>query len=492
MQDFGQILAQRLNSEPFNYINGEAIKGASALLDVWNPATGGVIAQVPDADTGVVGLAVAAAQTAHKDGRWRNLRPADREAILLRFASLIEHNAELLAQLETLEQGKSINLSRMFGPAASVQWLRFAAGLITKPIGDTVSSSLPGGPGAWTAFTRREPIGVVAGIVPWNFPTLIAMWKIAPALAAGCTLVLKPSETTPLTALYLAELASEAGVPPGVFNVVTGRGATCGRALTEHPTVRKISFTGSTAVGRQIGLSAMERMARVTLELGGKNAAIVCKDADFDKVIQGLGAAAFINQGQVCAAASRIYVERDAKRQLVEALEAVIKSMRAGSGMDAEAQINPVASKVHQERVKGFVDQAKSAGASIIEGCSVPEEGYFVPPALVLDPGEDVKLTREEVFGPILTINEVNSVDEAIARTNDSPLGLAASIWTRDIDVAMRSVGSIEAGTIWVNSHVWIDPAMPFGGYKQSGVGRDFGAQWLDGFSELKSICIAH
>ncbi|WP_017670628.1 aldehyde dehydrogenase family protein [Blastomonas sp. AAP53] len=480
-------------TEASAYCDGGYISLNSAdRLPVYDPATGEAFDCAADADAADVDRVVAAAVRAHRDGRWRSLRPAERERILFRFAMLIDEHGEELAQLETREQGKSINVSRMLGAGAGAEWMQFAAGLATKISGRSFDTSLPGGPTHWTTFTRREPIGPVAGIVPWNFPTLIAIWKIAPALAAGCTLVLKPSETTPLTAFRLAELATQAGVPDGVFNVITGRGAVAGQALSVHPDIAKISFTGSIATGKRIGRLAMDRMARTTLELGGKNPAIIAADADLDKVVQGMGLGAFLNQGQVCASASRIFVDTTLYRPLTEMLEAMIQAMPVGPGSNPAATVNPLASRQHQARVRAFLADASAKGATLVAGARVPDTGFYVEPTLVLDPADDIDLARQEVFGPVLAITPVASLDEAVARANAGVTGLAASLWTSDLTTAMQTIPRIEAGTVWVNTHVLIDPAMPFGGYKQSGIGRDFGVDWLDPYLETKSVCIAH
>ncbi|MEN2792965.1 aldehyde dehydrogenase family protein [Sphingomonas oligophenolica] len=479
--------------DPAIIIDGKRVASdGSATLPVYDPSSGRVIATAIDATATDVDRAVRSADAAFRDGRWRHMRPADRERVLLKFADLVVEKGEVYAQLETLEQGKSIAISRMFEVGASSDWMRYAAGLATKISGRTFDTSLPGGPQHWTTYTRREPIGVVAGIAPWNFPMMIALWKVMPALAAGCSVVLKPSEVTPLTALMLAETALEAGVPAGVFNVITGSGAGAGAALTSHPLVAKISFTGSTPTGKVIGRAAIDNLTRVTLELGGKNPAIVLKDADLATVIPGLMAGGFLNGGQVCAAASRVYVEAPLYDDLVGALQGAISGMKVGPGLDPETQINPLVSSGHQAKVKAYLDDARSAGASLVTGAAVPSEGYYISPTLVLDPGDHLKLTREEVFGPILGVARVADAEEAITRANDSNLGLGASLWTRDLSTAMNITPRLEAGTVWVNSHVFIDPNMPFGGFKQSGVGRDFGVDWLDAYTELKSVCIAH
>jgi phenylacetaldehyde dehydrogenase len=484
-----------LRREPSLFIDGRrTAPTARATLPVFNPADGTQIAQVPDAGATDVAAAVQSAHSAFADGRWRKLRPADRERILLRFADLVERNAESLAQLETLEQGKSINISRAVEVGGSVEYMRYVAGLATKITGMTLDVSMPAPPGGrYTAYTRREPVGVVAAIAPWNFPLAIAIWKIMPSLAAGCTLVLKPSEFTPLTALWLAELALEAGVPPGVFNVITGSGSSCGQALVSSPLVSKISFTGSTATGKAIGRLAVENMTRVSLELGGKNPAIVLKDADLNAVAGGLMMGAFLNQGQVCAAASRVYVEAPLFDKVAEALAQAVTSLSMGPGLDQSAQVNPLVSATHQSKVLGFVEEAQKAGAKLVQGTRVAQgKGYYVNPTLLLNPDKSLRLTREEVFGPVLALTRVADAEEALALANDSAYGLAASLWTRDLKATLDLVPRIEAGTVWVNSHVPIDPNLPFGGFKQSGVGRDFGPRWLDGYTEEKAVCIAH
>jgi phenylacetaldehyde dehydrogenase len=463
-------------------------------LPVYNPADGTQIAFVPLASEADVACAIQSAYGAFRDGRWSKLRPADRERILLRFADLIEKNADALAILETLEQGKSINAARHVEVAGAIDYMRYAAGLATKLTGTTMDVSVTAPPGSrTTAFTRREPIGVVAGIVPWNFPLLIAIWKIAPALAAGCTVIIKPSEFTPLTALLLAELAIEAGVPRGVFNVVTGDGATTGRALVSSPYVSKISFTGSTTTGKAIGRAALDNMTRVSLELGGKNPAIVLKDADVEMTIAGLTAAAFFNQGQVCGAATRVYVEAPLFDRIAAGLEGAVKALTVGPGLDPSAQINPLVSSGHRDKVAGYLNNAREHGVELLQGSDASNaSGYYVRPTLVVNPCAEARLVREEVFGPVLSLTRVTDAEEAIRSANDNPLGLAASLWTRDLTSTFDIIPRIEAGTVWVNNHLPIDPNAPFGGYKQSGLGREFGPRWLEGFTEEKTVFITY
>ncbi|KAF1366670.1 aldehyde dehydrogenase family protein [Yokenella regensburgei] len=463
-------------------------------LTVYNPATGEAIATTADASAADVDRAVMSAWKAFVSRSWAGRLPAERERILLRFADLVEQHCEELAQLETLEQGKSINISRAFEVGCTLNWMRYTAGLATKITGSTLDVSIPMPQGArYQAWTRKEPVGVVAGIVPWNFPLMIGMWKVMPALAAGCSIVIKPSETTPLTLLRVAELATEAGVPEGVFNVVTGSGSECGAALTSHPHVAKVSFTGSTATGKQIARTAADRLTRVTLELGGKNPAIVLKDADPQWVIEGLMTGSFLNQGQVCAASSRIYIEAPLFDTLVSGFEQAVKSLNVGPGMSEAAHINPLASRAHCDKVQAFLHEAQQGRAELLSGNAGPDgKGYYVAPTLVVNPEASLRLTREEVFGPVVNLVRVADGEEALRLANETEYGLTASVWTRDISQALSYTDRLQAGTVWINSHTLIDANLPFGGMKQSGTGRDFGPDWLDGWCETKSVCVRY
>lgn len=477
------------------YIDGGWVSARStSTLSVYDPSTGLQIAATADANEYDVERAVTSAHKAFRSGVWSRRLPAERERILLRYADLLEQHAEELAQLETLEQGKSIVVARAFEVGCTLNWMRYTAGLATKISGRTLDLSIPVPDGArYTAYTRKEPIGVVAGIVPWNFPLMIGMWKVMPALAAGCSIVIKPSEITPLTLMRMAELATEAGVPAGVFNLVTGSGSVCGRSLTSHPLISKISFTGSTATGKGIARSAVDRMTRITLELGGKNPAIVLKDADPQQVVEGLMMGSFLNQGQVCAASSRIYVEAPLFDRLAGDFELAVKGLSVGPGMDPTTQINPVASRAHQLKIESYLAEARTHNAELISGARGPNaEGFYVSPTLLINPDDSLSLTRDEVFGPVVTLTRVADAEEALTRANDSEYGLTASLWTSSLSAAMDLTPRIEAGTVWVNSHTLIDANMPFGGFKQSGNGRDFGVDWLDAFTETKSVCIRH
>lgn len=477
------------------YIDGGWVSARSiATLPIYDPSSGLQIATTVDANEQDVEQAVLSAHKAFVSGVWSRRLPAERERILLRYADLLEQHAEELAQLETLEQGKSIMVARAFEVGCTLNWMRYTAGLATKITGRTLDLSIPVPETArYTAYTRKQPIGVVAGIVPWNFPLMIGMWKVMPALAAGCSIVIKPSEITPLTLMRMAELATEAGVPAGVFNLVTGNGAICGRALTTHPLVNKISFTGSTSTGKNIAHSAVDRMTRTTLELGGKNPAIVLKDADPQQVLEGLMMGSFLNQGQVCAASSRIYIEAPLFEKLVGDFEQSVKGLSLGPGMDQTAQINPVTSRAHQSKIESYLADAESNHAELIRGAQPPnQQGFYISPTLVINPSEKLSLTRDEVFGPVVTLTRVANAEEALAKANASNYGLTASLWTGNLSAAMDLTPRIEAGTVWVNSHTLIDANMPFGGIKQSGTGQDFGVDWLDAYLETKSICIRH
>jgi phenylacetaldehyde dehydrogenase len=478
-----------------SFIDGVCQLGsASETLALRNPADDQVLANVQLADALQVDSIVESAHRAFRSGVWSRLAPSERERTLLRFADLVEAHGEELAQLETLNQGKSIHLSRAIEVGASVNYMRYMAGWTTKIEGQTLDVSIPMPAQArFNAYTRREPVGVVAGIVPWNFPMMIALWKVIPALACGCTIVIKPADETPLTALRLAELAIEAGIPAGVFNVLIGRGAQAGAALVAHPLVNKVSFTGSTAVGKQIGIAALHNMTRFTLELGGKNPMLVLEDADIDKAVAGAIAGGLLNQGQVCAAASRLYVPASRHVQFVEALSAQASTMSVGPGMDPSAQVNPLATRKHQNHVLAMLAAARRDGARIATGGDAPDSpGYFVNPTVLSGLDQRSSAVQEEIFGPVLSVLPYDDLEQGLALVNDSRYGLAASIWSNDLGKVMDLLPRIEAGTVWVNNHVPVDPNLPFGGFKQSGMGREFGRSAIEGFTELKSVCITY
>ena len=462
-------------------------------IAIINPADGSQLSTVAQGDVALADEAVAITKGSFDDRRWRGMSPAQRERILLKYADLVEQHSEELAQIETLNQGKSINISRAVDAGFSVDFIRYMAGWTTKLEGKTgdVSIGMPEGAN-FNAYTLRQPVGVVAAIVPWNFPMMIALWKAIPALAAGCSVVVKPASETPLSVLRLAELAVEAGVPKGVFNVILGSGSVVGQHLAGHANVDKVTFTGSTEVGKVIGHAAVDHMASFSLELGGKNPMLVLADADIEKAVNGALMGGLLNQGQVCAAASRFYVHRSLHDEFCSRLRSVVDQMSVGPGMDPQAQVNPVVSQRHQRSILQHLERAKAQGANVHYGVQVPEEGFYVSPVIISDAKQTFDIVREEAFGPILTVIPFDDVNEALAMVNDSELGLAASLWTESLSEAMRLTPEIEAGTVWVNTHVTLDPSLPFGGFKQSGIGKEFGQEAIYSYTKLKSICIAY
>ncbi|WP_024950916.1 aldehyde dehydrogenase family protein [Cobetia crustatorum] len=481
----------------FTRVTGSFLNGAfvneGKTREVLDPSNGQCLTTVLEGDKALAEQAVAQTKKSFDDRRWCDLSPAVRERILLRFADLVEQHAEELAQIETLNQGKSIHISRAVDTGFSVDFIRYMAGWTTKLEGNTrnVSIGMPEG-AKFNAYTLRQPVGVVAAIVPWNFPMMIALWKVVPALAAGCSVVLKPASETPLSVLRLAELAVEAGVPAGVFNVILGSGSVVGTCLSEHPDVHKVTFTGSTAIGKQIGHAAVDRMAEFSLELGGKNPMLVLEDADLDKAVNGALMSGLLNQGQVCAAASRFYVHRSLHDEFCRRLCEAVDGMQAGPGIDPQVHITPLVSRRQQESVLGFVERAREQGANVHVGGSVPKEGYFVSPTIISGASHSMEVAREEIFGPVLTVIPFDDVEDGLAMVNDSDMGLAASLWTDSLSNAMRLTPRIEAGTVWVNTHVTLDPCLPFGGFKLSGIGKEFGPEAINAYTELKSVCIAY
>ncbi len=392
-------------------------------------------------------------------------------------------------QLKSLDNGKLVFFARVVDVQGTVDFFRYMAGWATKIEGKTLDVSL-GMPGEeYAAFTLRQPVGVVGQIVPWNFPLAMATWKLAPALAVGCTCVLKPAEQTSLTALRLGELILEAGFPAGVVNIVTGFGETAGAALTSHPDVDKIAFTGSTSVGKLIGKTAMDTMKRVSLELGGKSPVIVAADADPGVAAAGAANAIFFNSGQVCTAGSRLYIEHKIYDQVVSGLAAAATATKLGPGHDPESQMGPVVSSEQLDRVLGYIEKGKAEGGEVVAGgARQGNQGYFVQPTVFAGLGPDSALIREEIFGPVVVATPYKSVDEIAALANDTEYGLAASIWTNDLSLAHRLSRRIRAGTVWVNTHNVIDPNLPFGGMKQSGIGRENGAAAIETYTELKTV----
>ena len=474
-------------------IGGEWVESESAArVPVTDPATGREIASVADANGADVDKAVAAAREAFDRGAWPTMSPAAREALLWRLSDLIDKHADELAELESIDNGKTKFMASIVDVPGARNYFRYMAGWATKIEGSTIDVSIGAPPGVRVnAYTRREPVGVVAQIIPWNFPLVMAAWKLAPALAAGCTCVLKPAEQTPLTALRLGELIVEAGFPAGVVNILTGYGETTGAALVAHPGVDKIAFTGSTSVGKLINKTATDSLKRVSLELGGKSPVIVLADADVDTVIGGAAGAIFFNAGQVCAAGSRLYVHRKIFDRVVEGVGGAAQAIRLGPGLDPDTQMGPLVSREQQDRVMRYIQSSRSDGASVVAGGEVPAHpGYYVKPTVIADVKQNMRVVQEEIFGPVLVAERFDDLDEVAALANDTQYGLSASIWSNDLTAVHRLIPKIRAGTVWVNGHGPVDANMPFGGFKHSGIGREHGRVGIEMYTELKSVCM--
>jgi phenylacetaldehyde dehydrogenase len=482
-----------LVKKPRLLINGEWVEARSGkTLAVFDPATGKEIGRVAEAGSEDVDRAVAAARAAFESGPWQEMLPVAREALLWKLADLIEQHASEFAEIESLDNGKTRFMASIIDVPGSRDYFRYMAGWATKIEGTTMQTSIGGVPGAkFHTYVAREPVGVVAQIVPWNFPLAMAAWKLAPALAAGCTCILKPAEQTPLSALRLGELIREAGFPPGVVNILTGLGETTGAALVAHPGVDKIAFTGSTEVGKIINKSATDTLKRVSLELGGKSPVIVLPDANVDAVIGGAAMAIFFNSGQVCTAGSRLYVHSSIFDRVVDGLSAAAGEIRLGPGLDQATQMGPLVSKEQQERVLGYIESGRKQGAAVVAGGEAPSHpGYYVQPTVLVNVRPEMRVVREEIFGPVLVAQRFDQLDEVVKAANDSPYGLGASIWSNNLSAVHRLIPRIKAGTVWVNCHNMVDPNMPFGGFKQSGIGREHGRVAMHMYTELKSVCM--
>ncbi|WP_157218099.1 aldehyde dehydrogenase family protein [Flavisphingomonas formosensis] len=467
----------------------ESVSGES--ITVFDPATGLEIKRVPAGTAADIDRAVSAARRAF-EGSWSALRPVERERLLLKLADLVEANAEELAELETLDNGKILMMARYGDLRLAIDSLRYMAGWATKIEGTTISPSFAYVPDArFASQTLREPVGVVGQIIPWNFPLVMAVWKIAPALAAGCTVVLKPAEDTPLTALRLGELICEAGFPDGAVNIVTGD-AGPGAALVDHPGVDKIAFTGSTEVGQIIQRRAADTMKRLSLELGGKSPVVILKDADVGQAVQGAAQAIFFNHGQVCTAGSRLFVERPLYDAVIEGLAEVANGFVVGSGFDQASQMGPLISSRQRDRVQSYLESGQREGGRLVAGgTAIDGPGYFFRPAVFADARPDMTIYREEIFGPVLAATPFDDLDSAVAMANDSSYGLGASVWTRDLLLANRVVRALKAGSVWINCHNLLDPAVPFGGYKMSGYGKELGHSAIDLYTESKAVTMA-
>jgi len=474
------------------FIDGEWVDAASGqTFETPNPATGETLATVAEGDAEDIERAVRAARRAFEDGPWARMTPSDRGRLIWRIGDLILEHVDELAQLETLDNGKPFVVAQAADVPLAADLFHYMAGWATKIEGNSINISVPYAPGAnFHAYTLREPVGVVGQIIPWNFPLLMAAWKLGPALATGNCVVLKPAEQTSLSALRLAELMAEAGLPDGVVNVVTGFGETAGAALAAHDDVDKVAFTGSTEVGKLIVQAAAGNLKKLTLELGGKSPNIVFADVDPASAIAGAANAIFFNHGQCCVAGSRLFVQEEAFDEVVNGVTEVAKSIKLGDGMDPDTQMGPLVSDEQLRRVTGYLDSGRSDGATALTGGGRSgQRGYFVEPTVLTGTRPDMRVVREEIFGPVVVAAPFHSIDDIAKTANDTPYGLGAGIWTRDISKAHALAKKIRAGTVWINCYNIFDAALPFGGYKQSGWGREMGHEALEAYTEVKAVC---
>jgi phenylacetaldehyde dehydrogenase len=473
-------------------INGNWVDAVSGkTFPTYDPSTGEVLATVAEGDRADIDLAVKAARKAFESGPWHKMSPSERGRLIWKVGDLIDEHVEEFAFLESLDNGKPLTIARAADVPLAAELFRYMAGWATKLEGNTIPLSVPYTPKAkYLSYTLREPIGVVGQIIPWNFPLLMAAWKLGPALATGCTIVLKPAEQTPLSALRLGELIMEAGFPEGVVNIVPGYGETAGAALAAHMDVDKVAFTGSTEVGKLIVQAATGNLKKVSLELGGKSPNVVYKDADLDLAIAGAASAIFFNHGQCCCAGSRLYVEKPIFDKVVEGIAENAKKIQVGAGLDPNTQMGPLVSEEQLKRVCGYLDSGLSQGAKAMAGGRKHgEKGYFVEPTVLVDTTEDMKVVQEEIFGPVVVAMPFTDPEELVPRANDNIYGLAAGVWTNDINKAHRTAALIKAGTVWINCYNIFDAAMPFGGYKQSGWGREMGHEVLNNYTQTKAVC---
>jgi aldehyde dehydrogenase (NAD+) len=472
-------------------IDGQWVESASGkTFESLNPATGEVLARVAEGDAEDIDRAVRAARAAF-DGPWSQWKPFERQRLLLRLADLVDEHFEELSVLDTLDMGAPI--SRTTGARLrAIGMLRFYAGLATAIHGETIQPSLPGN---YFAYTLKEPVGVVGAIIPWNSPLTASVWKIGPALATGCTIVLKPAEEAPLTALRLGELLLEVGVPEGVVNIVPGYGETAGAALASHPDVDKVAFTGSHLTGQKIVRASAGNLKRVSLELGGKSPDIVFADADLAETVPGAAMAVFSNSGQICSAGTRLFVERRVYDEFIERVGEFARGLKVGNGLDPATQLGPLVSEQQLERVTGYLQTGKEEGARAVVGGERLtegefERGYFVPPTVFADVRDEMAIARDEIFGPVISAIPFNDIDEVVKRANATPFGLGSGVWTRDVSKAHRLARAVRAGSVWVNCYQAMDPAVPFGGYKMSGYGRESGIQHIDEYLNVKAVWI--
>ncbi|KQN55496.1 aldehyde dehydrogenase family protein [Erwinia sp. Leaf53] len=482
-----------LRREHGHFINGQCSSGSGTRRPVIDPASARRIAEVHDGGAAEVAAAMAAAQAAF-NGEWAATPTLVRGNLLLKLAAALGAHREELAQLETVCTGKTIALSRGLELDQSVAFLRYFAGWAGKISGETLDVSIPSFAGEkYRAFTVREPLGVVVGILPWNFSIMIALWKCAAALICGNTVVLKPSEFTPLTLLRVAELAQEVGFPPGILNVINGDGKTLGPLLVNHPACAKVSFTGSMTTGRSVGNACSARGIPVTLELGGKNAALFLDDLSVEEMVAGILEAGYVNQGQICASAERFYLPAGKIDAVLQLLSQRLATFTPASPLDDDCPLGPLANAPHLEKVQGLIAAAQRDGDRLICGGTRPAgEGYYLLPAAIAARSADSAIMQQETFGPVGAFLAWQQEEQALQWINDSPYGLSASVWTHDLSKALRYSERIQAGTVWINMHTFLDPALPFGGIKGSGNGREFGSAFINDYTRLKSVMMRY